>query len=152
MKGTCRSGASLTAQAAPSAVFLSPALFLWSGSVLTTPPFAFLQRTCLLSSGNRAEVTVYPPSPLTPKGSELWGAPQALGSGFLLRAEGRALCAWHCYLARCFPEGISSPPRSCNLWGARPAAERGLKASAREKANPATPRVSSFPQSHPAEA
>lgn len=71
------------------------------------------------------------------------GGCEALGSGFLLRAVGGR--AWCRCLARCFPEWRSSPPSSGNLWGARLALERGLEASAREKANPATLRTLSSP-------
>ena len=56
-------------------------------------------------------------------------------------AEGSRVRASCCCLARWFPEWKSHPPSSGNLQGARLALERGAEASARGKANPATPRT-----------
>lgn len=119
-KGTGRSGVSLPAQEHPVQVSLPPALFLRSGSVPTTPPFAFLHTTLSVCSAQEIGGSL-PSFPIDTDRLRALGALRPWG-------QGCGLCAWCC-----FSEWSSSPSSSGNLWGARLAPERGLKASARKR-------------------
>ena len=94
----------------------------------TSPPFAFLQTPAQLQ-GQGVGGAAHRPSPSAPGGSEPWGAEGGRGS------------AWCCCLARRSHNGRTAPPNPGNLWGDRLALQKGLEASAREKANQTTQRI-----------
>ena len=100
----------------------------------TSPPFAFLQTHRQLSSRDRVEGAR---STLLPHQHR-----EAQSSGGV---EGGRVSAWCCCLDRCSHNGRTVRPNSGNLWGAKLALQKGLEASAREKANPTTQRIPPSP-------